>query len=118
MQLEQFKPLAFPALFTLAFACGTGGGDEDNVDAPRDAGSTALGRDGGFRDGGEEAGGRDGGFRDGGVANALCPPSDTTGTNVGAIFPDLALPDCAGNMRNLQDPCERKAAYYFVYADW
>lgn len=118
VQLERLSPVAFPALLAFTFACGSGG---ETGDAPRDGGSA---RDAGFALGGDAGVDRDGGprdsgvERDGGVANGLCPPSDGTGTNVGDIFPAIALPDCAGNLHELQAPCHRKAAYYFVYAEW
>ncbi len=117
VNVERVSPLAFPALFTLAFACGGGGETNDGIDASVRDGGVALGHDGGSeRDGGAA---RDGGTeRDGGVGDGVCPPTDVTGTAVGSIMPDLALPDCAGNLHNFQDPCPRKAAYYFVYAEW
>lgn len=112
-------PLAFPALLTLAFgaACGTTSDDGLGTSA-RDGGTL---RDAGFADAGRgtDAGvERDGGTpRDAGSSD-LCPPMGVEGTSVGSVFPNLTLPDCAGTLHNLQDPCPRKAAYYFVYAEW
>ena len=50
---------------------------------------------------------------------ALCPPEDgDRGLDLGQVVPDLALLTCDGTPMSLHDLCPRKAAYFFVYADW
>lgn len=49
---------------------------------------------------------------------SLCPPSAPFGTTVGDTFPEIALPDCDGQMHSLHDACTKTATYFFVYAHW
>lgn len=48
----------------------------------------------------------------------LCPPTGAQGLELGQVIPDVALRDCDGNDTSLHALCARKAAYFFVYADW
>lgn len=47
-----------------------------------------------------------------------CPPQAPFGTGVGETFPEIQLPDCDGVMQSLHASCDKKASYFFVYADW
>ncbi|MEL6183504.1 MAG: hypothetical protein AAFU79_02695 [Myxococcota bacterium] len=66
----------------------------------------------------------DGGFEDAGVSgddmgvNALCPPQAPFGTGLGATMAEIQLPDCDGQLQSLHAACDKKASYFFVYADW
>lgn len=49
----------------------------------------------------------------------MCPPStDDVGLELGQTIPDLSLLDCEGTPIDLHEVCDKKAAYFFVYADW
>ena len=48
----------------------------------------------------------------------VCPPPGPYGTNLGAVVPDVALPDCDGNMHTLHDLCAKKAAWLWEFAPW
>ena len=51
-------------------------------------------------------------------AGASCPPAGPYGVNVGDFIPDIALPDCDGNMHRLHDLCLTRAAWMFIFAGW
>ena len=90
-------------------ATGDGGGPA-NSDA---SGLDASGLDASRLD----AGPPDGGLDDAGPVGP-CPPQPPFGTAVGQTFPDLRLPDCAGQERSLHAACDRRASYLFVYDHW
>ena len=48
----------------------------------------------------------------------LCPATGAPGLSLGQVIPDVALRDCEGQDTSLHALCPRKAAYFFVYADW
>lgn len=50
--------------------------------------------------------------------NALCPPQAPFGTGLGATMAEIQLPDCDGQLQSLHAACDKKASYFFVYADW
>lgn len=53
------------------------------------------------------------------MGNAACPPAnDDVGLEVGQVIPNVELTTCDGLPVELHDVCPRKAAYFFVYADW
>lgn len=48
-----------------------------------------------------------------------CPPADADiGLDLGQIIPNVDLMECDGTPVEMHDLCPRKAAYFFVYADW
>lgn len=49
---------------------------------------------------------------------AGCPPPGPAGVDVGMAIEDIELPDCEGNMVNLQSVCGAKAGYVGWFADW
>jgi hypothetical protein len=53
-----------------------------------------------------------------GGSTALCPPSGTPKRALGEILPNASLRTCEGEVFELHQLCERKAAWLFVYADW
>lgn len=48
----------------------------------------------------------------------LCPPTGTPKRALGEILPNASLRTCEGEVFELHQLCERKAAWLFVYADW
>lgn len=129
MLSEMLRTSRALALWPLLAACGDttatldSGGPASSDLGPQDLGITVdtgpARADLGFADGGEvDASAPDSGVPDMGMANGLCPPQAPFGLRAGEVFPELRLPDCDGQLVNLHESCGRKAAYFFVYADW
>ena len=62
----------------------------------------------------------DGGV-DGGIAvnaSSLCGTDVPTGNQVGQQFPSLELTTCDGQVQTLENLCEARASWMFVFAGW
>ncbi len=58
---------------------------------------------------------------DGGVViapSSLCSTDLTTGNQVGDQFPALDLSDCEGRRQTLENLCEARASWMFIFAGW